>query len=104
MKKNKREVWQKILSSSNKMAEVAERNDWELLEQLVEQRKKLLSQFFSEPVAKDRHLELEQIREDISKILVHDKNTSASCQSNKEAMLGSIQKIQKGKSALKMYS
>lgn len=104
MKKNKREVWQQILSSSSKMAEVAERNDWELLEQLVEQRKKLLSQFFSEPIAKDRHLALEQIREDISQILGNDKRTQRSCQSNKEAMLGSIQKIHKGKSALKMYS
>lgn len=104
MKKNKRVVWEKILSSSTKMTEVAERNDWELLEELVLQRKKLLTEFFSEPVAQDRHLALEQIREDITQILEHDEITKSNSQSNKQAVLGSLQKLQKGKSAIKMYN
>lgn len=104
MKKNKRVVWDKILSSSAKMTEVAERNDWELLEELVLQRKKLLSEFFSEPIVRDRHLALEQIREDISQILVHDEKTKSNSQTNKDAVLGSLQKLKKGKSALKMYN
>lgn len=104
MKKNKRVVWEKILSSSVKMTEVAERNDWELLQELVLQRKKLLSEFFSEPIARDRHLALEQIREDISQIMEHDETTKASSQSNKEAVLNSLQKLQTGKTAIKMYN
>jgi hypothetical protein len=104
MRKNKRVVWDKILSSSAKMAEVAERNDWELLEELVLQRKKLLSEFFSEPVARDRHLALEQIRDDISQILELDEATKLSSLSNKEAVLSSLQKLQTGKTAIKMYN
>lgn len=104
MKKNKRVVWDKILSSSAKMTEVAERNDWELLEELVLQRKKLLSEFFSEPVVHDRHLALEQIRDDISQILELDEATKSNSLSNKEAVLSSLQKLQTGKTAIKMYN
>lgn len=104
MKKNKRIVWDKILLSSAKMTEVAERNDWELLEELVLQRKILLSEFFSEPIVRDRHLALEQIRKDISQILEHDELTKSNTQSNKDAVLNSLQKMQKGKAAIKMYS
>lgn len=104
MKKNKRVVWDKILTSSAKMTEVAERNDWELLEELVLQRKKLLSEFFSEAVAHDRHLALEQIRQDISQILEFDEATKSSSLSNKEAVLSSLQKLQTGKAAIKMYN
>lgn len=103
IKKNKRAVWDKILSSSAQMTEVAERNDWELLEQLVEQRKKLLSDFFSEPVVRDRHLDLDQIREDIGQILEQDHLTKTVSQANKESVIGSIKKIQKGKTAQKLY-
>ena len=104
MKKNNRVVWDKILTSSAKMTEVAERNDWELLEKLVLQRKKLLSEFFSEAVAHDRHLALEQIRQDISQILEFDEATKSSSLSNKEAVLSSLQKLQTGKAAIKMYN
>ncbi|MFK7862710.1 MAG: flagellar protein FliT [Pseudohongiellaceae bacterium] len=104
MTTSKQKVWQQILTSTNDMAEVAQRNDWELLEELVQHRKKLLSDFFSEPVAKDRHLALEQIRNDISLILIQDRNTKKSCLSNKGSILGGLQTLQKGKSAVKMYS
>lgn len=104
MKNEKQEVWQQILNSSNDMAEVAERNDWELLQELVKQRKKLLSEFFSEPIVKDQHLALEKIRDDISEIMTHDTSTKRHCLTNKEVMHDSLHKLQRGKSAVKMYS
>ncbi len=101
--RSKRKVWNQILKSSEHMHEVAQRNDWELLQDLVLERKKLLSIFFSEPVLEDRNLELDQIARDIQTILNQDEKTKASSQKHKDAVIQSLKTLAKGKAASKMY-
>lgn len=101
--RSKRKVWMQILKSSEHMHEVAQRNDWELLQDLVLERKKLLSLFFAEPILEDRNIELDQIINDIKMILNHDAQTKLSSQKHKAAILESLKTLNKGKAAAKMY-
>ncbi len=99
----KQKIWQQILASSSAMEEVALRNDWSALNELIESRQQLLQQFFSEPIARDRELELQKIRDDIQLILQHDKRTKALSQKNKQALAAGLKKLRTGKSLLKNY-
>lgn len=101
--RSKHKVWNQILNSSEHMHEVAQRNDWELLQDLVLERKKLLSIFFAEPILEVRNLELDQIVKDIQSILSQDEQTKASSQKQKDAVLQSLKTLAKGKAATKMY-
>jgi hypothetical protein len=85
------------------MHEVAQRNDWELLQDLVLERKKLLSLFFAEPVLEDRTMALDQIIKDIHLILDQDQQTKSSSQRHKAAVLESLKTLNKGKAAVKLY-
>ncbi len=85
------------------MNQVAQRNDWELLQELVLERKKLLQLFFAEPVLADRNIALDQIIKDIQNILDYDQQTKSSSQKHKASVLNSLKRINKGKDAVKMY-
>lgn len=101
--RSKRKVWKQILKSSEHMNEVAQRNDWELLQDLVLKRKKLLGLFFAEPILEDRNIALDQIIKDIQLILNHDKQTKTSSQKHKAVVLDSLKTLNKGRAAIKMY-
>jgi len=103
MERSKRKVWNKILKSSEHMHEVAQRNDWELLQDLVVERKKLLGLFFAEPVLEDRTIALDEIISDIHLILSHDEQTKSTSKKHKAALLESLKTLNKGKAAIKMY-
>ncbi|MFT4863336.1 MAG: hypothetical protein ACI95C_002567 [Pseudohongiellaceae bacterium] len=103
MERSKRKVWSQILKSSEHMHEVAQRNDWELLQDLVLERKKLLSIFFAEPVLEDRNIALDQIIKDIQLILSHDAQTKSSSLKHKNAVHASLKTLNKGKAAVKLY-
>jgi hypothetical protein len=85
------------------MHAVAQRNDWELLQDLVLERKKLLSLFFAEPVLEDRNIALDQIIKDIHLILDQDEQTKLSSERHKTAVLESLKTLNKGKAAVKLY-
>jgi len=74
----KAKIWQEILDSSAKMEEVAQKNDWQQLAKLVDNRQKLLNKFFRKPVAESQVQALHQIQADIQLILEQDKRTRKS--------------------------
>ena len=96
-------IWQQILKSSAEMQEVAEKNDWSALNELIESRQQLLTQFFSEAVARNQQQRLQQIREDIQTILQQDARTRKLTLSNKEILAKGLKTLSKGKQAIRSY-
>ena len=99
----KHKIWQQILASSTVIEEVALQNDWDTLNELIESRQQLLNQFFNEPIARDRAIELQKIRDDIRVILRQDEHTKALSTQNKKTLAQALRKLKTGKSALKNY-
>ena len=96
-------IWQQILDSSELMQQVAARQDWDELQQLIDQRQRLLEQFFSEPPSQSSSYSLEQIRRDIDTILQQDERIGSRSKHNRDALMASLQRISKGKRAVKAY-
>ncbi len=100
---DREKIWQQILDSSTAMQEVAEKNDWVALNELIESRQKLLKTFFSNDLAQHQQERLKQIRDDIQQILRQDAHTKKLSRRNKDILAKGLQTLSKGKQALKDY-
>jgi hypothetical protein len=114
MQRSKSLMWEKILDSSEEMQQVAARQDWDLLQQLIEQRQKLLKEFFrgssewsgSQGDNPDHSpsYSLEQIRRDIDEILAQDALIRARSAKTRDLAATHLKRLSKGKQATRLYT
>ena len=82
---------------------MAQKNDWTVLNDLIESRQQLLYQFFSESIARTHAHELEKIRDGIRLILQQDSRTKKISLENKSTLAKGLKKLNTGKALFKLY-
>jgi len=90
-----------ILSLTIEMYERATRNDWDAVIRLESQRTVLIADYFSSPVSDQ---EVPAVAGNITKVLEIDKRLIELGDNECHQLRGNLQKISRGKHALKVYT
>lgn len=100
MKQNHFNDFKKIMSLSEKMLENARQQRWENVSAIEDERRQLLTDFFSQPVNAQKGMLANSIRT----ILEKDREIVKLGSEKREELRGALQKFNRGKDAVQAYS
>lgn len=100
MKSNQLNDFQRIISLSNQMLENARRQRWDDVSAIEDQRRQLLTEFFSQPVKVQKGALANSIRS----ILEKDREIVRLGAEKREELRGALQKFNRQKHAVHAYS
>ena len=97
-------IWQEIMSSTEAIESAALLNDWNTVNQLLQDRKTLLNQFFSEPLATQHQQQLAKLQQDIQHILDTDLVTLDRGMRSKQVVARQLDVMKTGREAKAAYA
>ena len=97
------QVWQQIMLSTDAIESAALVNDWDSVNELLQERKTLLKQFFSEPLASQHQQQLARLQQDIQHILDSDAATLDRGLHSKDVVAKQLSTLKTGKRARAAY-
>ncbi len=100
MKSNQFNDFQRIISLSNQMLENARQQKWDDVSAIEDQRRQLLTEFFSQPVKGQKSALANNIRS----ILEKDREIVRLGAEKREELRGALQKFNRQKHAVHAYS
>lgn len=92
--------WADILEMTEEMQQLAQRGDWQSLDEMSARREELLQAFFATPLPEDLH---ELIKKDIRHIQDIDANVVHRVQKSRAVLTDEITRLQAQKKRIKDY-